>query len=377
MVNLEVVDHDSPSTADGRHDAVHERLLGREEQLAPVAARSRLSRRDREEDAPRYRTEFQRDRDRVIHTRAFRRLKHKTQVFIAPTGDHFVTRLTHTLEVQQIARTVARALNLNEDLAEAIALAHDLGHTPFGHAGEQALADVMPEGFRHNEQSLRVIDRLENDGAGLNLTREVREGVVKHSKVREGIEHEAWGTASTLEGQIVKLADSIAYLNHDIADAIRAGLLREDELPAEPCAQLGRTHSQRISTMVADITDASWEAVESLGPGEYVYRGAPAITMSGETLRAANELREFMFQRVYLWEGQVKEARKAQRVVSFLFEHFADNPGEIDSDYQLAEDPPLRRAADFVSGMTDRYAMELALRLGFPSRDLPAEFPRR
>jgi dGTPase len=358
-----------PAHVDTRDD-VRERLLAREDGLAPGAARSREAVRQRPEEPPDYRTEFQRDRDRVLHSKAFRRLKHKTQVFIAPTGDHFVTRLTHTLEVSQIARTVARGLDLNEDLAEAISLAHDLGHTPFGHAGEQALAESMPGGFRHNEQSLRIIELLENDGAGLNLTDMVREGVLKHSKVREGIEHEAWGTASTLEGQVVKIADSIAYLNHDIADAIRAGLLTELDLPSAPAQILGQSHAARINTMVADLIETNLDLAHrpSVEPGR--------VTMSAPVLKAANELREFMFERVYLWEGQLREAGRAGRVVEFLFAYFSEHPDEIRSEWQRPEDAAVRRAADFVSGMTDRYAMEAAVSLGFPGTDLPAEFPR-
>ncbi|MPZ22321.1 MAG: deoxyguanosinetriphosphate triphosphohydrolase [Dehalococcoidia bacterium] len=352
---------------------MRERLLAHEEALSPRAARSAAATRRSPEGPPGFRTEFQRDRDRIIHSKAFRRLKHKTQVFIAPTGDHFVTRLTHTLEVQQIARTVARALDLNEDLAEAIALAHDIGHTPFGHAGEQALAEIMPGGFRHNEQSVRVVELLENEGAGLNLTDQVREGVLKHSKVREGIEHEAWGIAGTLEGQIVKIADSVAYLNHDIADAIRAGLISDAGLPPQPADVIGRTHSERINTMVSDIVEASWEGVTA--PREQT-ADALVITMSPPVLAAANELREFMFERVYLWEGQASQARRAGQVVAFLYEHFAAHPGEIASDYQIRDDPPSRRAADFVSGMTDHYAMELATGLGFPESALPAQFAR-
>lgn len=351
--------------------SVEEWLLVREDGLAPAAARSESAVRDRAESPPAYRTEFQRDRDRVVHCRAFRRLKHKTQVFIAPTGDHFVTRLTHTLEVAQIARTVARALALNEDLTEAIALAHDLGHTPFGHAGEEALAALMPGGFRHNEQSLRIVELLEDDGRGLNLTEQVREGVLKHSKLRSGIEAEGWGFAATLEGQIVKVADSIAYLNHDIADAIRAGLLDEDDLPAAPADVLGRRHSDRIDAMVRDLVETNWDLARLPRGGS----SASVLTMSSQVLEAANELREFMFQRVYLWEGQAREARRAGRVVAFLFEYFAANPGQIESDYQLHDDPPIRRAGDFVSGMTDHYAMDMALRLGFPEADLPARFP--
>ena len=270
-------------------------------------------------------------RPRPHHPRnSFRRLKHKTQVFIAPTGDHYVTRLTHTLEVAQIARTIARALNLNEDLTEAIGLGHDLGHTPFGHAGEQALGELLPEGFRHNEQSVRIIDLLEQSGAGLNLTWEVREGILKHSKPREGIfeelderywSPEEWGEplASTLEAQIVRLADSVAYLNHDIADATRAGLLKMEDLPAHARNVLGDTHSQRIDTLVSDIVDASWDAAQASpanGP-------LPPIVMSAEVTEAADELREYMFENVYLWEERLAEAARARRVIEFLGSGFS------------------------------------------------------
>ncbi len=228
----------------------------REESLSPYAAKSRLSQgRFKPEEPCPIRTAFQRDRDRVIHSKAFRRLKHKTQVFITPQGDHYVTRLTHTLEVSQITRTIARALNLNEDLAEAISLGHDLGHTPFGHVGEDALDGLYPHGFRHNEQSLRVVDLLEKDGQGLNLTWEVRDGIVNHSKVRADIQREGSGEASTLEGQVCKIADAIAYINHDIGDAIRAGIVTENDLPLSAVTELGRFHSQRTNTMVCDITD--------------------------------------------------------------------------------------------------------------------------
>src|SRR6266581_4911842 len=265
---------------------VRKRLEERELSLSPYAAKSAQSRGREIPEAPSpVRTEFQRDRDRIIHCKAFRRLKHKTQVFIAPIGDHFVTRLTHTLEVAQIGRTIARGLNLNEDLAEAIALAHDIGHPPFGHTGEQALAELLPEGFRHAEQSLRVVEKLER----LNLTWEVREGIVKSSKIREDILAEAWGTPETIEGQIVKLSDAVAYVNHDIADAIRAGLITEEELPREVSETLGRRHSQRIDTLVCDIVAASWSATgEGRAP-----EGGPRIAMSAPVWAAANVLREF------------------------------------------------------------------------------------
>jgi len=379
-----------PSTIPGRDlSAVRRRLEERERLLSPFAARSADSRgRETPEEPSPVRTEFQRDRDRIIHSKAFRRLKHKTQVFIAPVGDHFVTRLTHTLEVAQIARTIARALNLNEDLAEAAALGHDLGHPPFGHAGEQALSEEVPEGFRHAEQSLRVVEKLER----LNLTWEVRDAIVNSSKVREDILAEGYGTPATLEGQIVKLSDAVAYINHDIGDAIRAELISEDELPPEVTETLGASHSQRINTLVTDIVEHSWPAT-----GERVEAGAPAsrqppkgppfdklrvsggrqglspgpaatgeirIGMSDDVLAAANVLREFMFQRVYLWEGRREEAERAKRVVRFLFRYYLLNPEEIDSGFVIAADPPWRRAADYVAGMTDGFALAAAERLG-------------
>jgi dGTPase len=357
---------------DRPHEGVRERLEEREGQLAPGAMRVVDTKgRLRPEPLSDMRTEYQRDRDRIIHSKAFRRLKHKTQVFIAPTGDHYVTRLTHTLEVAQIARTITRALNLNEDLAEAIALGHDLGHTPFGHAGEQALADLLPDGFRHNEQSVRIVDLLEASGAGLNLTWEVREGILKHSKPREGIfeelaerhwSQEEWGEplASTLEGQIVRLADSVAYLNHDIADAIRAGLLRSEDLPSGVRAILGDTHSRRIDVLVSDIVDASWEAANRARDS-----GA-TIIMGDEVASAADELRDFMFDNVYLWEERLAEANRARRVIEFLWTWYLDHPDAIaQSEYARVDDPLVRRVADYISGMTDHFAVAKAERLGF------------
>jgi dGTPase len=379
-------------------DRVRERLEQQEARLSPFGQRSAQSRgRERPETPSPLRTEYQRDRDRIIHSKAFRRLKHKTQVFIAPEGDHFATRLTHTLEVAQVARTITRALNLNEDLAEAIALGHDLGHTPFGHAGEEALGALLPGGYRHNEQSLRVVEMLESrtgeaqpDERGLNLTWEVREGILKHSKVREGVmaspvdaleganlvgtmdwQEQGWGgwLPSTLEAQVVRISDSIAYLNHDIADAIRAGLLTEAALPVEVREVLGTRHSQRITSLVTDIVRTSWAA-----SGEADAAGAApvVIEMSPRVLGAMDALRDFMFQNVYLWEGARAEALRARRVIDFLFEHYARQPDQIDSDWRLPDDPPWRQAADYISGMTDRFALETAARLGFD----PGEGPR-
>jgi len=334
---------------------VRKRLEERELSLSPHAAKSAQSRgREVPEASSPVRTEFQRDRDRIIHCKAFRRLKHKTQVFIAPIGDHFVTRLTHTLEVAQIARTIARGLNLNEDLAEAIALAHDIGHPPFGHTGEQALAELLPEGFRHAEQSLRVVEKLER----LNLTWEVRDGIVNSSKVREDIFAEGYGVPSTLEGQIVKLSDAIAYINHDIGDALRAGIISEDELPREVLETLGSRHSGRINTLVCDVIEASYAASGLLDAPDQI-----RIQMSPPVSAAANVLREFMFQRVYLWEGRREEAEQAKHVVSELYRYYLAHQDEIQSDFVLPSDPAWRRAADYVSGMTDGFALEAAARL--------------
>jgi len=342
--------------------AVRRRLEEREQLLSPYAALSAETRgRETPEDPSPVRTEFQRDRDRILHCKAFRRLKHKTQVFIAPVGDHFVTRLTHTLEVAQIARTIARGLNLNEDLAEATALAHDIGHPPFGHAGEQALADLLPEGFRHAEQSLRVVEKLER----LNLTWETRDGIVNSSKVREDIFAEGYGTPATLEGQIVKVSDAVAYINHDIADALRAEVIAEEELPKEVSAVLGKRHSERIDTLVCDIIENSWSATGEISG---IDRSEIRIGMSDRVSAAANTLREFMFQRVYLWEGRRDESEQAKRVVSLLYDHLMGNPNEMQTEFGVASDPLWRRVADYVSGMTDHFALATAERLKSPSR---------
>ncbi|MHB8575022.1 MAG: deoxyguanosinetriphosphate triphosphohydrolase [Dehalococcoidia bacterium] len=335
-------------------------LEARERALSPFAARGATSRgRERPEPPSPLRTEFQRDRDRILHCKAFRRLKHKTQVFIAPAGDHYVTRMTHTLEVAQIARTIARALNLNEDLAEAISLAHDIGHAPFGHAGEESLAELLGLTWRHNEQGARVVEKLENDGRGLNLTWETREGIVKSSKVREDIFAEAWGTASTLEGQALKVADAVAYLNHDILDAIRAGILTEASLPPDVHRVLGTSHGERINTLVSDIVAASWAAT-----GEVETEQQPTIEMSPEVRRVTNALREFMFENVYLLEDRQSEVRRAREVLGWLFDYYVRRTDQLPDGFSLPEDPVRLRVADFISGMTDRYAIRQAASLG-------------
>jgi len=329
----------------------------REENLSPHAIKSRLSRgRLRPEEPDPVRTAFQRDRDRIIHSKSFRRLKHKTQVFIAPLGDHYVTRLTHTLEVSQIARTIARALNLNEDLTEAIALGHDLGHTPFGHVGEDVLDELYQKGFSHNEQSLRIVDFLENDGRGLNLTWEVRDGIVNHSKSQvEGILGKEWGEVGTLEGEMVKISDMVAYINHDIGDAIRAGILTEGDLPLEAIEVLGLTHSQRINSMVGDIIKNSWDVRIS-----DIMKEKPAIKMSARVLAAANILNNFLFKRVYNPRSAQGEAEKARTVIRSLYHYFTEHKEKVPPEYYRHGETIERRVVDYIAGMTDQYALRLA-----------------
>ena len=343
------------------HLGVRQRLEEREESLSPYAARSRLTRgRARAEHPSPMRTEFQRDRDRIVHSKTFRRLKHKTQVFVSPLGDHYVTRLTHTLEVSQIARSITRALNLNEDLTEAISLGHDLGHTPFGHVGEEMLNELCSRGFSHSEQSLRIVESLEKDGRGLNLTWEVREGILKHSKSRHDILSDDRDLPSTLEAQICRLADSVAYINHDIADAVRAGLIEESDLPVSAVAALGASNSERINTMVCDMVDRSWSATGLL-EGEI-----PVIAMSPPVLEAANNLREFLFRNVYEVQTEMADTERARRVIRLLYQHFMENPDRLPGEYAGADDVE-RRVVDYIAGMTDNYALRLAQENGILS----------
>ena len=336
-------------------DRVRLRLEEREELLAPRAARSALGRGRAEPEEPSpLRTEYQRDRDRIIHSKAFRRLKHKTQVFIAPMGDHYVTRLTHTLEVSQIARTISRALELNEDLTEAIALGHDLGHTPFGHVGEDALDRLDPRGFRHARQSLRTVDRLEKNGQGLNLTWEVRQGIVSHSKPRGEFMENGAGDNLSLEGQVVRVSDAVAYLNHDVADAFRAGLLSHDGLPEIVVSTLGDRHSKRIDAMVADVVESSWEAARSDGG---------VISMSRRVREAVYALREFMFDRVYLSEDQSAESAAAAHVVEILYDYYSRHSEEIPAEYHLDGEDHDRAVSDYIAGMTDHFAIRVAERI--------------
>ena len=312
--------------------------------LAPYAQKSYESKgRLREEPQCSMRTDFQRDRDRIIYSKSFLRLKNKTQVFFAPDGDHYMSRLTHTLDVSQIARSIARCLSLNEDLAEAIALGHDLGHTPFGHVGERVLNQLCPTGFRHSEQSLRVVDVLEKDGRGLNLTFEVRDGILNHTKS---------GHPATLEGVAVSLADRIAYINHDIEDAIRAGVIREEELPAEAVKAFGRSTRERINTAISDIVEVS--------------EGKAEVKMSAERMKALNDLRAFMFERVYEHANKLIQ-ESAERMLGELFGYFVSRPEELPRQYEATARTDIPRAVcDYISSMTDKYAIGVFKQLFVP-----------
>jgi dGTPase len=316
-----------------------------DEFLSADATRSYPARRAAPEPDSPLRTPFQRDRDRIVHSKSFRRLKHKTQVFVAPEGDHYRTRLTHTLEACGIARTVARVLALNEDLTEAIGLGHDLGHPPFGHAGEEALDRALRErcgrGFRHNEHSLRVVEVLERDGEGLNLTEQVRDGILNHTGSRK---------PATLEGRIVKLVDRVAYINHDIDDALRAGILRPGDLPVAEIELLGPTGSLRIDTLVRDIVEHSAAAGD--------------IVQSEEIGGAMLRLRKFMFDRVYLGPEARREHDRVERALRGLFEHYLEKPDEVPGRDPGAED--CQRVADYIAGMTDRYCIAKFAELTIP-----------
>lgn len=338
---------------------VRKRLELAEERLSPFATRSASSRgREVVEEPCPLRTAFQRDRDRILFSNAFRRLKHKTQVFIAPLGDHYVTRLTHTLEVSQIARTISRALNLNEDLTEAIAMGHDLGHTPFGHMGEEVLNEFLPGGFRHYEQSLRVVDHIENKGNGLNLTWEVRDGILNHSKGDLEILEDGWDTVSTIEGQVVKMADLVAYINHDVEDAIRANVISLPDLPKSTARVLGPTNSSRINTLVTDIVNCSSARMNTTAPKS-------VIGMSDTIRAAANELREFLFTKVYFANRNKEEETNARQLLIFLYQYFVKNPGMLPSEYCYSSEVVERRVADYVSGMSDQYAILIASKFNY------------
>jgi len=329
------------------------------ETLAALAQKSDESRgRERREKACHVRPAFQRDRDRIIHTKAFRRLKHKTQVFLAPKGDHYRTRLTHTIEVSQIARTIARALLMNEDLAEAIALGHDLGHTPFGHAGEHALDEVVPAGFNHWEQSLRVVDVLANDGKGLNLTREVRDGILKHSKGRDNpiIGADDNDLPATVEGRIVRVADIVAYTNHDLQDAILAGIVGPTDVPAECAEVLGGQTPKRINKMVSDIIDATAE------------RDDGQVAMSEPVLAATEKLRDWLFETVYFHPDIQTESAKSRRLVQGLYRFYVEEPEVLLKHMGKKDfsDPVEQEASDHIAGMSDSYALHVHDELFMP-----------
>jgi len=338
---------------------IRENLEKKEERiLSPYAAFSSRSngRKNADELCP-VRTVFQHDRDRILHSKAFRRLKHKTQVFFSPEGDHYRTRLTHTLEVSQVARTVSRALSLNEDLTEAIALGHDLGHTPFGHAGEKVLQELVPGGFRHVEQSLRVVDVLEKEGQGLNLTQEVRDGILMHSKGRGPLlAPDIQSTAMTLEGQIVRLADIIAYVNHDLDDAVRGGLIDESEIPERVVSVVGTSHSERIGRMVRNLIEYS-----SVADGG-------AVSLSPEMDEAICELRNWLFEKVYQVDHVHDDFIKASRLLRELYLYYQENEDlfVLHGGRRLADDTLETSIADFIAGMTDRFALALYHRIFLP-----------
>ena len=328
------------------YGSVRERICAQEEKtLSPYAKLSAQTQgRAREEKSCDFRTEFQRDRDRIIYSNSFKRLKNKTQVFVAPEGDHYITRLTHTFDVSQIARSISRTLCLNEDLAEAIALGHDLGHTPFGHVGEKVLSMLSSTGFTHNEQSLRVVDVIEKNGRGLNLTFEVRDGILQHKST---------GKPATLEGEAVSLADRIAYINHDIEDAIRAGIITNEELPQNAVKILGTKTKERINTAIADIWQYSW--------------GKPFVKMSDEVMGATNELRKFMFERVYGYTNRAIQER-AERMLTQMFVYFMKNTDKLPEPYRKLLDSYEKEqvVCDYISGMTDRYAVSVFQSLFIP-----------
>jgi dGTPase len=341
--------------------------MSREEKvLSPYAClnKNSLGRVHEEPDCP-IRLPFQRDRDRIIHSKTFRRLTHKTQVFLAPTGDHYRTRLTHALEVSQIARTIASALYLNEPLTEAIALGHDLGHTPFGHAGEKALNNLHPGGFRHSEQSIRVVEVLEKKGKGLNLTHEVKDGILRHSKGRGKIlPDDLSSLPGTLEGQVVRVADIIAYVNHDLDDAIRAGILQESQIPADIRKHVGKTHSERLGSMILDLVTNTAK------------QGGSRLVLSAEMLDHITALRRFLYENVYEIKKVQEDFEKSMKILQELYGYFLDKDlplgfpdkhSEWEQEIKYQTDTPKERiVCDFVAGMTDRYALDLYSTLFFP-----------
>ncbi len=347
---------------------VRERLEKEEyTRLSPLAAKAAEATRPQPEEESPVRTAFQRDRDRIIHSKSFRRLKHKTQVFIGPIGDHYRTRLTHTLEMSQIARTIARALRMNEDLTEAVALAHDLGHTPFGHAGEDALREVYDPGFKHNYQSLRIVDYLARDGHGLDLTNEVRQALVTSTPVEEGLSSEGAGYGS-IESKIVKLADTIAYINHDTDDAMRARIITPAEVPPVVVRVLGDTNAKRINTLVVDIIEQNWQVAYPDGTLAGQDRCAVELKISPHIQEAADELKGFLYERVYVGSEAKAEVGKVDHLIWALFHYFCNHIEEL--PLELRSNPrnetAERLVVDYISGMTDRFAISTFERLFVP-----------
>ena len=351
-----------------KHYTVRDRLEGEEyERLSPLSAKAAEATRPVPEEESPVRTAFQRDRDRIIHSKAFRRLKHKTQVFIGPINDHYRTRLTHTLEMSQIARTVARALRMNEDLTEVIALAHDLGHTPFGHAGEDALHEIYDPSFKHNRQSLRIVDYLANNGAGLNLTNDVRRALVASTPVEERLASEGKGYDS-LESKIVKLADTIAYINHDTDDALRARIISQADIPPIVNEVLGATNARRINTLVVDIIEQNWQVAY---PGPDLAsrdRCSIELTVSARIEEAADVLKQFLYHRVYTGSEAKAEVHKVDHLIRNLFDYFCEHIEELPPELRAnpRSEPKERLVVDYISGMTDRFAISTFERLFVP-----------
>lgn len=347
---------------------VRNRLEGEEyARLSPLSAKAAEAVRPVPDEESPVRTAFQRDRDRIIHSKAFRRLKHKTQVFIGPINDHYRTRLTHTLEMSQIARTVARALRMNEDLTEVIALAHDLGHTPFGHAGEDTLRHIYDPSFKHNRQSLRIVDYLANNGAGLNLTNDVRKALVASTPVEEGLASEGMGYDS-IESKIVKLADTIAYINHDTDDAIRAKIITQEDLPPIVGEVLGTTNAQRINTLVVDIIEQNWQVAY---PGPDLAgsdRCMVELVVSPHVQEAADVLKQFLYKRVYTGSEAKAEVHKVDHLINTLFEYFCKHIDELPPEMRANTrgEPNERLVVDYIAGMTDRFAISTFERLFVP-----------
>ena len=340
--------------------SVRNRLNQRDSLLSPFATRASESKgRVRTEEPSVIRSEFQRDRDRIVHSNSFRRLKHKSQVFVAPQGDHFTTRLTHVIEVAQVGRTIARALNLNEDLVEAAALGHDLGHTPFGHIGESVLNEMLDNGFHHSRHSVRIIETLEKQGEGLNLMAEVVDAIRYHSKPEGEFLSQTAVEHMTLEAQIVRISDALAYLAHDISDALRSGFFAVSDLPSDVLDRLGERHSQRVNSLVLDVVQASWDCTGEVE----VENERPWIRMSAELGELTTSLRVFMFERFYHPISGSTEGRKAADIVRVLFEHYRANPDEVPAWLREISGSDEQAAADFVCGMTDNYALTMAERI--------------